>query len=226
MKKILKTVLLVALTTQLALCTTKGNQPKQDAQSVENKASMDSMKQIPVTEAKIVILLAHPDIKKSHMNATLAQAAATVEGVQVINIYDYPVTPDTYREAIKRAKGIVYEFPCYWMSAPHLLKQWTDEVFMAFTQEGLIEGKEFMVAVTTGSEEAAYRHDGRNLYTMEEYMRPYEGQANHAKMKWNKPFVVYGNHTDMKKAEADLQAGAERYKQVLSALVKKVSEQE
>lgn len=29
---------------------------------------------------------------------------------------------------------------------------------------------------------------------MEEYMRPYEGQANHSKMKWNKPFVVYGNH--------------------------------
>ena len=38
----------------------------------------------------------------------------------------------------------------------HLLKQWTDEVFMAFTQEGLIEGKEFMVVTTTGSEEAAY----------------------------------------------------------------------
>lgn len=94
---------------------------------------------------------------------------------------------------------------------------------MAFTQEGLIEGKEFMVAVTTGSDEEAYQHNGRNLYTMDEYMRPYEGQANHSKMKWNKPFVVYGNHNDKAKAEADLKAGAERYAQVLDALVKKVS---
>lgn len=223
MKKIIKIVLLVALTTQMTMCTTKSNPTNQDAQSAENATSTDSMKQIPLTDAKIVILLAHPDIRKSHMNATLAKAASTVEGVQVINIYDYPVTPETYREVIKRAKGIVYEFPCYWMSAPHLMKQWTDEVFMAFTQEGLIEGKEFMVAVTTGSEEAAYQHDGRNLYTMEEYMRPYEGQANHSKMKWNKPFVVYGHHTDKVKAEADLQAGAEQYKQVLKAMVKKVS---
>ena len=72
------------------------------------------------------------------MNAMLSQAAAEVEGVQVINIYDYPVAPDVYRDVVKQAKGIVYEFPFYWMSAPHLLKQWTDEVFMAFTQEGLI----------------------------------------------------------------------------------------
>ena len=223
MKKIIKTALCIVLATQFTMCTTKSKQPNQEAESTAVETSADSVRKIPQTDAKIVILLAHPDISKSHMNATLAKAAATVKGVQVINIYDYPVTPDTYREVIKRAKGIVYEFPCYWMSAPHLMKQWTDEVFMTFTQEGLIAGKEFMVAVTTGSEEEAYQHDGRNLYTMEEYMRPYEGQANHSKMKWNKPFVVYGHHTDKAKAEADLQAGAERYKKVLEAMVKKVS---
>ena len=47
------------------------------------------------------------------MNAMLSQAAAEVEGVQVINIYDYPVAPDVYRDVVKQAKGIVYEFPFY-----------------------------------------------------------------------------------------------------------------
>lgn len=220
MKNLLKVACLAALATGLVMCTTK-NENKEEAQS---KPTADSVKKVPFTDAKIVVLLAHPHIDKSHMNATLIKAAEQVEGVQVVNIYDYPVTPEAYQEVISHAKGIVYEFPFYWMSAPHLLKQWTDEVFMAFTQEqGMIEGKEFMVAVTTGSEEAAYQHNGRNLYTMEEYLRPYEGMANHTKMHWNKPFVVYGVPNDPKKAEADLQAGAEKYKQVLTELVKKVS---
>lgn len=191
-------------------------------QQEKSETMADSVKTIPSIGAEVVVLLAHPDIAKSHMNATLSQAAAEVEGVQVINIYDYPVSPDIYRDVIKQAKGIVYEFPFYWMSAPHLLKQWTDEVFMAFTQEGLIEGKEFMVVTTTGSEESAYQHDGRNKYTMVEYLRPYEGQANHSKMIWNDPLVVYGN-PDPAAAEQSLQTGKDEYKQRLQAMVKKVS---
>ena len=203
------------------MCTPRNNSNNESGKSAKKTA--DSVSKVPLTDAKIIVLLAHPNISKSHMNAALTKAAESVHGVQVVNIYHYPVTPDAYREVIAHAKGIVYEFPCYWMSAPHLLKQWTDEVFTVFTQEGLVKGKEFMVAVTTGSEKEAYQHGGRNLYTIEEYMRPYEGQANHAEMIWNKPFVVYGDPKDKHKAEADLQAGAEAYKKVLAELVRKAS---
>lgn len=175
---------------------------------------------IPETDASVVVLLAHPDMTRSRMNTVLAAAAAEVKGVQVINIYDYPLAADTYREVITRAKAIVYEFPFYWMSSPHLLKQWTDEVFMAFVGEGLIAGKEFMVVTTTGSEEAAYQHDGRNKYTMEEYLRPFEGQANHAKMQWNTPLVVYGDR-DAETLAANLKRGAEEYEARLRMLVEK-----
>jgi len=181
--------------------------------------TMSTEKIVPQSDAKVVVLLAHPNMAASHMNAALSTAAAEVEGVQVINVYDYPVQPDVYREAISRATAIVYEFPFYWMSSPHLLKQWTDEVFMAFVQEGLIEGKELMVVTTTGSEEAAYQHGGRNKYTMEEYLRPFEGQANHAKMHWNAPLVVYGNPHDSEALEADLRKGCEAYKARLKELV-------
>ncbi len=186
--------------------------------TMENNA-----KKLPAAEAEVLVLVAHPDFAGSRMNAALAAAAAEVEGVEVVNIYDYPVTADTYRNAVSRVRAIVYQFPFYWMSAPHLLKQWTDEVFMTFVQEGSIAGKEMLVVTTTGSEKAAYRHDGRNKYTMEEYLRPYEGQANHAKMHWNAPIVVYGNPQDAAAAAADLENGCKEYKKQLKAMVERLS---
>jgi len=178
------------------------------------------MKAIPQTDATVLVLVAHPDIKKSVANAALANAASEVKGVQVINIYDYPVTPETYKEAVTRAKAIVYQFPFYWMSAPHLLKQWTDEVFMAFSQvkpESLLKGKRFMVCCTTGSPADAYQHGARNKYTIEEYLRPYEGQANHAEMIWEKPLAVCGQFPDGGQAERE--AGCKQYQERLKALV-------
>lgn len=204
----------------LAACGTG----KKQKETTENQdITMESnAKNLSAIEAEVLVLVAHPDLAHSRMNAALAAAATEVDGVEVVNIYDYPVTADLYRDAVSRARAIVYQFPLYWMSAPHLLKQWTDEVFMAFVQEGSIAGKEMLVVTTTGSEEAAYQHDGRNKYTMDEYLRPYEGQANHAKMRWNVPIVVYGNPQDAIAAAADLEKGCKEYKKQLEAMVERL----
>jgi len=211
MKK-LTFLLIAAFAFTFAACQQKG----QTATAKEAETN-DSAKSVTAAGASVLVLLAHPNIGKSKANAALSKAAAEIDGVQVVNIYDYPVTADTYREAVKQAKTIVFEFPFYWMSAPHLLKQWTDEVFMVFVGEGLVRGKRLMVATTTGSEETAYQHGGRNKYTMEEYLRPFEGQANHAEMVWVKPFVVYGQSVDG--AEQRLQEGCKAYKTRLGELV-------
>jgi len=42
----------------------------------------------------------------------------------------------------------------------------------------IVKGKKFMVCCTTGSPKEAYQHGGKNKYTIEEYVRPYEGQCN------------------------------------------------
>ena len=116
------------------------------------------------------------------------------------------------------ANAIVYQFPFYWMSAPHLMKQWTDEVFMAFAgDENHVKGKHFMVCCTTGSPEEAYQHGGRNKYTIEEYLRPYEGQANHAEMIWVKPLAVHSQFPNGGKDE--LEKGCKEYQDRLKALV-------
>lgn len=207
----------------LVSCRTGAKQ----TETIENQETTmeNNAKKLPASEAEVLVLVAHPDFANSRMNAALAAAAAEVEGVEVVNIYDYPLTAETYRDAVGRARALVYQFPLYWMSAPHLLKQWTDEVFMTFVREGSIAGKEMLVVTTTGSEKAAYRHDGRNKYTMEEYLRPYEGQANHARMHWNAPIVVYGNPQDAAVAAADLESGCKEYKKQLEAMVERLGKE-
>lgn len=203
----------------IALCAIAFTACQNSGKPETTAQTEDTTKVIPKTDATVIVLLAHPDIAKSRANAALSKAAAEVKGVQVVNIYDYPVTPEAYKEVLTRAKAIVYEFPIYWMSAPHLMKQWTDEVFMVYTgEENLIKGKKFMVCCTTGSPKEAYQPGGANKYTIEEYLRPYEGQANHAEMLWQKPLCVYGIGGDQ--TDANIKKGCEEYKARLEALVK------
>ena len=170
------------------------------------------------SDTKVLVLLAHPNFSNSKMNKALAETASQVAGVQLVNIYDYPVDVETYREAVTAAKAIVFQFPFYFRSAPHLLKQWTDEVHFVLNMEGIPAGKDFMVATTTGSEEEAYRHEGRHMYTMDEYLRPYEGMARHAGMIWHKPLVAYGNPASAELAEKQLAEAVAEYKSRLAAL--------
>jgi len=210
--------ILFAFAALAAFAFTACQQTGKSNSTEQPQAETDSMKSIPQTDATVLVLVAHPNIQKSNANAALAKAASEVEGVQVVNIYDYPVTPEAYKECVSRAKAIVYQFPIYWMSAPHLMKQWTDEVFMVFTQdESLVKGKRFMVCCTTGSPEAAYQHGGKNKYTIEEYLRPYEGQANHAEMIWEKPLPVYGQFPNG--GQEELKQGCQKYQERLQALV-------
>ena len=178
------------------------------------------MKLILNSDTKVLVLLAHPNYAASKMNKALAEAASQVAGVQVVNIYDYPVDVETYREVVAAAKAIVFQFPFYFRSAPHLLKKWTDEVHFVLNMEGIPAGKDFVVATTTGSEEEAYRHDGRHMYTMEEYLRPYEGMARHAGMNWHKPLVAYGNPANPDLAAEQLAEAAVEYKKRLEKLAK------
>ena len=176
------------------------------------------MKLILNSDTKVLVLLAHPNYAASKMNKALAEAASQVAGVQVVNIYDYPVDVETYREVVAAAKAIVFQFPFYFRSAPHLLKKWTDEVHFVLNMEGIPAGKDFVVATTTGSEEEAYRHDGRHMYTMEEYLRPYEGMARHAGMNWHKPLVAYGNPANPDLAAEQLAEATAEYKKKLEEL--------
>ena len=76
------------------------------------------------------------------------------------------------------------------MSAPSLLKKWQDEVFTHLSKTPAVAGKPLMIVTTTGSEYDAYRSGGRNRFTTDELLRPYQGSAIHSGMAWQTPIVA------------------------------------
>ena len=104
---------------------------------------------------KVVILLAHPNIKGSQANKALIDAVSDIEGVAVFNLYelseDIAFNVDEWSKIISDASAVIYQFPFYWMSAPSLLKKWQDEVFTHLSKTPAVAGKPLMIVTTTGS---------------------------------------------------------------------------
>ncbi len=170
---------------------------------------------------KVVILLAHPDLKESRANKALADAVGDMDGVMVYDLYEYQdqsFDVNVWSTIISDASMVIFQFPFHWMSAPSLLKKWLDEVFTSLAKTPAVAGKPLQVVTTTGSEYAAYRSGGRNCFTMDELLRPYQCCAIHAGMTWQTPLVIYGMGTP--DASKNIAAGAEIYKQMVSAMLK------
>ena len=170
---------------------------------------------------KVVILLAHPNIKESQANKALMAAVTDIEGVAIFNLYELPqelaFNVDEWSKIISEAAAIIYQFPFHWMAAPSLLKKWQDEVFTFLSKTPAVAGKPLTVVTTTGSEFDAYRSGGRNCFTTDELLRPYQGSAIHSGMAWQTPIVVYGMGTaDAGKSIAE---GANTYRQRVEMLV-------
>ena len=142
---------------------------------------------------KVVILLAHPNMKESQANKALIEAVSDIEGVAVFNLYDQQDAAfdvDEWSKIISDASALIYQFPFHWMAAPSLLKRWQDE---------------------------AYRSGGRNRFTTDELLRPYQVSAIHSGMSWQTPIVVYGMGTA--DAGKNIAEGANQYKQRIEMLI-------
>lgn len=147
----------------------------------------------------------------------------SLEEVAVYNLYEMrpedAFNVDSWSKIISQASAIVFQFPLYWMSAPSLLKKWQDEVFTYLAKTPAVAGKALLVAVTTGSEYSAYRSGGRNNFTIDELLRPYQGSAIHAGMVWQTPVVAYGMGTA--DAGKNIAEGVNNYKVRIESLVGK-----
>ena len=164
---------------------------------------------------KVLVLVAHPDIASSKANAAMLEQIKDLDFVLIINIYEAPFELSTYSEVFREANHIVFQFPFYWASAPHMLKKWCDEIFFAITLDSDLKEKTLTVATTTGSGYDAYRSGGVNMFTMDELLRPYQALANHSGMIWTTPFVLYGALSPEKMKE-DILAYREKIKSLIN----------
>ena len=86
---------------------------------------------------KVVVLLAHPNLKESQANKALADAVKDIDGVMVYDLYEYQdqsFDVNVWSTIISDASMVVFQFPFHWMSAPSLLKRWLDEVFTSLAK--------------------------------------------------------------------------------------------
>lgn len=166
---------------------------------------------------KIVLLLSHPALSQSVANKALSDVAARFPEVQIINLYDNDFDTDAQVKAIDKASAVIFQFPFYWASAPSQLKKWIDEVFTGIAGTGVVKNKPLLVVTTTASEYEAYRSGGRNKFTIDELLRPYQMLANHSGMIWQTPLAVYGMATD--EAVQNLNKGADEYRKRIESLL-------
>lgn len=180
----------------------------------------------------LLLVLAHPGSPPSRVNAALADAARTVPGVAVHDLYDaYPhffVDARAEQARVEAHAGVVFQHPMYWYAAPPLLKQWWDTVLEEGWAYGhgatATIGKTWAHAITTAGSARSYAHaidpsdepTGRaNVFPLSDYVKPWLQSARLCGMRWHPPFTV---HEAERIDAAALEAACERYRAWLAAL--------
>lgn len=152
---------------------------------------------------KVLLLFAHPSLRRSEINKPMFETASKIDGVTAIDLYaQYPtfqIDIDAEQQLLEKHDIIVFQFPLYWYSTPSMLKEWQDLVLehgFAYGEGGTaLMDKSFMCALTAGGSEDAYRKDGYNHFTISELLHPLEQMANLTHMTYLPPFTLFGSRT-------------------------------
>src|SRR5262245_35186237 len=150
--------------------------------------------------AKMLVVLAHPELAQSRVNAAWVEALNGSEDIRVHDLYArYPdggIDIACEQALLEEAECIVLQFPLQWYNCPPLLKQWLDDVLAqgwAYGDGGTaLEGKTLCIAVSTWSRESDYRKDGRYRRTIEELTSPFEVTAMRVGMHYRPGYFVHG----------------------------------
>ena len=147
---------------------------------------------MPTPIPRILILYAHPAPHQSRVNRQMADAARSLGGVLVHDVYE--TYPDFYIDAgreqalLEDAELVVFLHPIRWYSMPSLLKEWVDSVLTSGWAYGpgatALRGKNFWLAASTGSPDEAYQAGERHGRPFEAYLPPFEQTAQIGRASW------------------------------------------
>ena len=173
--------------------------------------------------AKLLILFAHPALEKSKVHARLIRHVNRLEGVTFHDLYeaypDFDIDVKREQSLLLNHDIIVWQHPFYWYSSPAIIKQWEDLVLehgWAYGSGGnKLEGKKVLNAITTAGSREAYSTGGRNRFTIQQLLAPFDQTAYLCKMQYLPPYVLHRTH-HYSKADTDMYAV--QYEQLLIAL--------
>ena len=174
----------------------------------------------------VLVILAHPNFSQSVINRTFYEAAKTVEGVTLHDLYkEYPdgvINIPDEQQKILEADTLVFQHPLYWYSCPALLKEWIDIVLQynfAYGPEGTaLQDKNWLSVISTGTGKHSYDSEGDNRFTLRTFLTPFEQTAVLCNMQFLPPLVAYGAHSLAADHRA-LTTLTQQYQQVLTELV-------
>jgi glutathione-regulated potassium-efflux system ancillary protein KefF len=152
----------------------------------------------------------------------MIESARLIPGVTVNDLYEtYPdFVIDVQREQalVEAADLVVLQHPLQWYGMPALQKEWLDEVLehnWAYgSRGGALTGKDFWLAVTTGSAEEAYTAEGEHGQPFTAFLPPYRQIALLCGMRWLEPLVMHGSRGAN---DAAIEAHVARYCAALAA---------
>lgn len=173
----------------------------------------------------ILILFAHPKFEKSKTNKALVQSIKNKEGVTFHDLYeqypDFHIDVAFEKNLLEQHDVVIWHHPFYWYSCPPLMKQWIDVVLeygWAYGPGGnALESKKCLQVVTTGGTEKVYCSKGKNFYSVNEFLRPFEQTARLCGMEYLPPYAVMGTHT---LSEEDMDKHAAQYQKIIECLQK------
>lgn len=148
---------------------------------------------------KTIVIVAHPNLDASTVNKKWVERLRE-EGITVHELYkeypDFRINIEREQMLLEQYDRIIFQFPWYWFSSPALLKEWVDVVFTygwAFgTEDTKLQGKDFLVAISTGGPAENYQPEGFNRFRMEELITPFHALAVRTGMLWQEPFLAQG----------------------------------
>lgn len=174
--------------------------------------------------ARLLVYYAHPGHKHSHVNRYMARAAASVTGIDYVDLYrEYPrfdIDVDLEQARLLGHDVILFQFPLFWYSTPSIIKEWEDLVLehgFAYGSHGdKLSNKIMMLAVTAAGPVEAYTPKGYQHYPLRTFLTPLEQTARLCNMRFPAPYVLHSSLTAQDDGRA--RRHADGYRTLLEAI--------
>jgi glutathione-regulated potassium-efflux system ancillary protein KefG len=127
---------------------------------------------------RILILFAHPALRKSRVQRALLAAVPRGAGITLHDLYDaypdYDIDVQREQALLLDHDVVIMQHPFYWYSTPPMLKQWQDLVLehgWAYGARGrALQGKTLLNVLSTGGPERSYSRQGAHRRTIRELL--------------------------------------------------------
>jgi glutathione-regulated potassium-efflux system ancillary protein KefG len=162
-------------------------------------SSIHHLKKRMIKSLKILVLIAHPRYENSLVNHSLIEGIKNLPFVTIQDLYeeypDFDIDIHKEQQLLLEHDIIVWQHPIYWYNCPPLMKQWMDLVLAygwAYGKNGeQLKGKIIFNCVSAGGSKQVYHHEGRNRFTLNEFLYSFNQTAKLCHMQYLPPFVVH-----------------------------------